>query len=113
VATDWENLIADLERATARLLAVDLGDTPAIQDALDTRARVIAVLQAELGRGALPPGLCARLESACAKGGAACLRLAIHRASLRAEWSERKREVRWLQQVGGDRQPPNSIDCTG
>jgi hypothetical protein len=77
----WDQAVTDLERASARLMAAQPGNTPLIEDALARRAEAIERIQSIKS----PPDAetLNRLEKACAIGGTAQQQLVVSREQLR------------------------------
>ena len=79
--SEWDKAIADLERATARLLAAMPANTPLIEDALARRSTAIGILQSI----AIPTDKesLVRLEKAVEIGAAAQQQLLLAREQIR------------------------------
>ncbi len=111
-SSPWDNAIAELERASARLLAALPDNTPLIQDALSRRAEAIGRIQAI----ASPPDkeTLARLEKAAKAGVEAQRKLILSREQIRGNIA-RLNQSAYLGKAFSAKSAasPKAFDCEG
>ena len=93
---EWDKAIADLERATVRLVAALPANMPLIEDALERRSAALGILQSL----AIPsdPESLVRLEKAVELGAAAQQQLLLAREQIRDNLA-RLNEASYLTQA--------------
>lgn len=110
--SEWDKAIADVERATARLLAAMPANTPLIEDALARRSAALGILQSI----AIPndPESLVRLEKLVAAGASAQQQLLLAREQIR-DSLVRLNQASYLTQAFSGK-PADSLkafDCEG
>jgi hypothetical protein len=111
-SSTWEQVIVELERASARLTAALPDNTPLIEDALRRRAEAIGRMQGI----AAPPDAetLARLEKVAKEGAAAQQQLILSREQLR-DHIARLNQSAYLGRVFSKSSgtSPKAFDCEG
>lgn len=110
---EWEQIVSELERATAKLAAAETRDLISLAQAMNERSLAVARLREAVAQPAapVPPTLLDRIKSDIEAGAALAQRLLLLRAALRQEMGRVREDDHFLRSVPTATRPAACLDC--